>query len=64
MRLLLQERGKEISITESVVKAAAGNRYSGEAMMRLLLQERGQEISITDAVIEATAKNESSSIPK
>ena len=50
MKLLLQERGQEISITEAVVKAAASNGGNGKEIMRLLLQERDQEISITEAV--------------
>jgi hypothetical protein len=43
-RLLLDRRGDEIQITDSVVKAVAGNKESGETVMRLLLDRRGDNV--------------------
>ena len=37
MALLLDRQGDEITITEEVVKAAAGNYRNGEEVMALLL---------------------------
>ncbi|KAI1129531.1 hypothetical protein F5Y10DRAFT_264070 [Nemania abortiva] len=56
MALLLQKRGDQIAITDSVVNTAAGNPNS--EIMDLLLQERGDRIEITDTVIEMATKNE------
>jgi Ankyrin repeats (3 copies) len=50
----------EVKITEAVVKAAAGNKEIGEAVMALLLDKRGDEIKITEAVVVAAAENEDS----
>ncbi|GFF33211.1 vegetative incompatibility protein HET-E-1, partial [Aspergillus udagawae] len=60
MRLLLEQRGDQIQITEDVVTAAAGNESSGEDIMALLLKERGHQIQITEDILKAAAGNESS----
>ncbi|KEY73484.1 hypothetical protein S7711_07507 [Stachybotrys chartarum IBT 7711] len=57
VRLLLDQYGGEIKVTEEVLKAAAGNLGEGEDVMRLLLDKRGDEILITEEVLKAAAKN-------
>jgi predicted Fe-Mo cluster-binding NifX family protein len=39
-----------------VVKAAAGNRKSGEAVIKLLLEQRGADVVITREVVEIIAR--------
>lgn len=51
MAFLLQERGKEIRITEDVVIGAASNVGSGAQVMTLLLEKRGEDVAITEAVL-------------
>ncbi|RYP53591.1 hypothetical protein DL768_001455 [Monosporascus sp. mg162] len=58
VRLLLEERGDDIQITPTVVKAAAENPFNGEQVIRLLFEERGDDIEITPAVVEAAAGND------
>ncbi|OAA34802.1 Ankyrin repeat-containing domain protein [Beauveria brongniartii RCEF 3172] len=58
MALLLERRGREIIITEEVVKAAAGNQDNGKKVMALLLEQRGDEITITEEAVKAAAGNE------
>ncbi|KAJ2897756.1 hypothetical protein MKZ38_004379 [Zalerion maritima] len=60
MELLLEQLGKEATITEEVVQAAAGNDRSGEEMMKLLLDKRGAGFKITEEVVEAAATNNES----
>ncbi|PTB43001.1 hypothetical protein M441DRAFT_45014 [Trichoderma asperellum CBS 433.97] len=52
--LLLDRQGDEITITEEVIEAAAGNE-SGKNNMELLLDRRGDEITITEEVVKAAA---------
>jgi len=40
-----------------VVKAAAGNRESGKAIIALLLNRRGGDVLITKGVVKAAAGN-------
>lgn len=54
IRLLLEKRGRDIKITDEVVKVTAGNR---EEIMELLLDQRGGEIRITDEVLQVAATN-------
>ncbi|KAK1673679.1 hypothetical protein BDP55DRAFT_555924 [Colletotrichum godetiae] len=59
MTLFLDRRGDQITITEGVVRAAAGNNQNGEEeVMTLLLDRRGDQITITEEVVKATAGNE------
>jgi hypothetical protein len=60
MKLLLDQRGSEIQITEGVIAAAARNGKSGKAVIKLLLDQRGSEIQITEGVVTAAAGNEKS----
>ena len=55
--LLLERGGDEIKITEEVVKAAAGNEKSGEAVMALLLDKRLEDVTVcvSDSVCLAAA---------
>jgi hypothetical protein len=46
--LLLDQRGDQITITEEVVKAAAGNWENGKEVIALLLDRRGDQITITE----------------
>ncbi|KAM6484201.1 hypothetical protein HDV62DRAFT_357636 [Trichoderma sp. SZMC 28011] len=55
MALLLNHRGHEITITEKVVMAAAGNPHKD--VMALLLEYRGHEITFTEEVVKAAARN-------
>ncbi len=59
---MLDRRGDEITITEDIVKAAAGNQgsWAGKKIMELLLDRRGDEITITEEIIKAAAGNQNS----
>ncbi|KAK6814106.1 hypothetical protein RU639_010147 [Aspergillus parasiticus] len=58
MKLLLDQRGESLLISEEVVKAAAENRgLEGPEVVEILLQYRGQSLPITEKVIKAAAKN-------
>ncbi|KAJ3496457.1 hypothetical protein NLG97_g2645 [Lecanicillium saksenae] len=58
MGLLLEQRGREITITEEVLKDAVRNEHNGREVMALLLEQRGSEITITEEVLKAAARNE------
>ncbi|RYP70407.1 hypothetical protein DL769_004969 [Monosporascus sp. CRB-8-3] len=60
MKLLLEQRGDGVPITESVAAAAARNEKSGETLMKLLFEQRGDEVPITESVAAAAARNERS----
>nr|KMM72211.1 hypothetical protein CPAG_08509 [Coccidioides posadasii RMSCC 3488] len=60
MNLLLDRRGADIKITENVLKAAAGNEYSGKEVMALLLNQQDADIKITEMVLKAAAENQKS----
>jgi hypothetical protein len=57
MGLLLDQRGDQITITEYLVTAAAGNEVNGKEVMKLLLDRRGDQITITEEVVMAAAGN-------
>lgn len=48
---------ERVLITEEVVKAAAGNLWSGKEVMMLLLEKRGADVVITEEVVKAAAGN-------
>ncbi|EDN97566.1 hypothetical protein SS1G_12418 [Sclerotinia sclerotiorum 1980 UF-70] len=48
---------ERVLITEEVVKAAAGNLWSGKEVMMLLLDKRGADVVITEEVVKAAAEN-------
>ncbi|KAH6884999.1 hypothetical protein B0T10DRAFT_388185, partial [Thelonectria olida] len=50
MSRLLDRRGDKITITEKVVKAAAGNYGNDKQMIALLLDRRGDETTLTNEV--------------
>lgn len=60
MTLLLDQRGGQITITEGIVKAAAGN--SNKEVMALLLDRRGEQITITESIIKAATRNHGSEV--
>ncbi|WYZ35802.1 hypothetical protein EsH8_X_000449 [Colletotrichum jinshuiense] len=60
IRLLLEEWGKEVKVTEEVLKAAAANKQSGEKVIKLLLEERGEEVKVTEEILKAAAANKKS----
>ncbi|RYP69565.1 hypothetical protein DL771_006080 [Monosporascus sp. 5C6A] len=60
MKLLLEQRGDGVPITETVAVAAAKNEKNGEAMMRVLFEQRGDGVPITETVAVAAVKNEKS----
>jgi len=51
MALLLEKRGEDVQITESVVITAASNEYSGKNITALLLEKRGDDLQITERVV-------------
>jgi hypothetical protein len=53
---LIQQRRKDIEVTDQVLKAAAGNVWCGEELMKLLLQQR-DEVRITEDTMELAAGN-------
>jgi hypothetical protein len=55
--LFLRRRGLEVPLSESMIKAAAGNQKSGKAIISLFLQERRNEFELTLGVFEAAQKN-------
>ncbi|KAB8228901.1 uncharacterized protein BDW43DRAFT_315402 [Aspergillus alliaceus] len=57
IRLLLEQRGDQVQITEDVVKAAAGNLYHGKEVMALLLEQRGDQVQITEDMVKVAAGN-------
>ncbi|QVM13334.1 hypothetical protein D8B26_007942 [Coccidioides posadasii str. Silveira] len=57
MALLLNQQEADIEITEEVLKAAAGNKYSGKEVMALLLNQQDADIKITEKVLKAAAQN-------
>ncbi len=59
MALLLDQRGDQVTITEDVVKAAAGNSCN---VVALLLGRFGNLITITKDVVKAAAGNFSDGI--
>ncbi|ETS86383.1 hypothetical protein PFICI_00211 [Pestalotiopsis fici W106-1] len=62
VKLLLDHRGQEITITEEIVRIAAANEgWLAENVLILLLDERGQEITITEDIVKAAAENQGDS---
>ncbi|KAH6653092.1 hypothetical protein BKA67DRAFT_536788 [Truncatella angustata] len=57
VHLLLEHRGNETTITEEVVKAAAGNEWNGKEVMALLLAKRPDDVVITEGVVKAAVGN-------
>lgn len=55
MELFLDRRGDEITMTEEVVKAAAGNGGDGNEVIALLLGRHGHNITVTEDVFLAAA---------
>jgi ankyrin repeat protein len=55
MTLLLDRRGDQITITEKVVKTAAGNRGCGKEVTTLLFNWRGHHINVTEQIVKAAA---------
>ena len=45
MNLLFQQRDTEVTITEEVLIAAAGNHNDGKGIVELLLQRRESEVT-------------------
>src|SRR4029077_17384263 len=58
MTLLLDRWGDQVTVTEEVVIAAAGNEKNGKGIMTLLLDRRGDQITVTEKVVIAAARNE------
>ncbi|KAL6814600.1 hypothetical protein V8C40DRAFT_282940 [Trichoderma camerunense] len=54
--LLFDRYGDQILITESIIKAAAGN-YRKNGVMALLLDRYGDQIVITEDIVKAAASN-------
>ncbi|RAQ51977.1 hypothetical protein AFGD_006337 [Aspergillus flavus] len=57
IKLLLQQRGKGIQITDEVLCAAISNTSFGVQFIQLLLEQKGNEIIITEDVLRAAASN-------
>ncbi|KAM0278410.1 hypothetical protein ACHAQH_005165 [Verticillium albo-atrum] len=58
MKLLLDQKGDQITITEDTLNAAARNGESGAEVMELLLDRKGDQIIITEDTVNAAARNE------
>ncbi|KAH8775313.1 heterokaryon incompatibility protein-domain-containing protein [Diaporthe sp. PMI_573] len=58
IRLLFDQQGEKVKVTEDVLKAAAGNKENGYLIMRLLLKRRGEEFKVTEDVLKAAIENE------
>jgi hypothetical protein len=57
VRVLLDKCGADITITEEIVKAAAGNWRSGREVMTIRLDRHGADFAITEEVVKAAAEN-------
>ncbi|OKL58633.1 hypothetical protein UA08_06123 [Talaromyces atroroseus] len=57
MKLLLEQRGDQIPITEEVVKAAVSNSAHGKDIITFLLEQRGDQILVTEDMIKAAVSN-------
>lgn len=60
MKLLLDRKGDEIRITDSVVQEAAANEESGVAIMILLIERterRGEELKIVNDILQNAERN-------
>lgn len=57
MKLLQDQHDGQILITEDILKAAASNSGSGEAMLRLLISQSSEMNPITEEVMKAAALN-------
>jgi hypothetical protein len=57
MALLIERRRDEVIVTEEVVRAAATNRQSGEAVMTLLLERRVEGFDITQGLVKEVARS-------
>lgn len=58
MRLLLEQRGERLPITEEVVRAAVGNTGRvGYMITQVLLDQRGERLPISEEVVRAAAPN-------
>lgn len=57
MKLLQDQHNSQILITENILKAAARNSGSGEAMLKLLINQSSDITLITEEVIKVAALN-------
>ncbi|KAF4212499.1 hypothetical protein CNMCM8980_000915 [Aspergillus fumigatiaffinis] len=55
---LLREKGDQIQITETVLKAAAENSNSGKAITKFLLSQQRNQFQITEELLSAAAQNQ------
>jgi hypothetical protein len=58
MELLLEHGGRNIQITEDIMRAAVSNEENGTEMTELLLEYGGQSILVTNDIIKSAVKNE------
>ncbi|KAK4066387.1 hypothetical protein Trihar35433_6814 [Trichoderma harzianum] len=58
LAVLFNKRGKDIKITEDIVKAAAGNIRHASDVISLLVDKRGHEFKITKEILETASANE------
>lgn len=57
IRLLLDQRGDEVIITDEVIQTSVQNRARGLPIMELFLGRRKHEIRITEEILRKAAKN-------
>jgi ankyrin repeat protein len=56
LRLLLDRRPDDVSTTDDVLRAAAGNFYEGSGMLNLLLdRHQGDTVKVTDGILRSAA---------
>jgi hypothetical protein len=56
---LLEQRGKEIKITEGIVNAAVKNSSNRCEVLRLLLEHGGEEVRITERTVITPEEHDS-----
>lgn len=57
MKFVLHTYAEQITVTESVLAAAAANKRSGKKIMELLLDFQGDEVTISENILAAAAAN-------
>ncbi|KAE8134932.1 hypothetical protein BDV38DRAFT_253416, partial [Aspergillus pseudotamarii] len=58
MELLLQRRGRSLPVSETVMRAAAGNEgLDGHQLMKILFKYRGKSLPVSEEVAKAAAGN-------
>ncbi|KAM3075671.1 hypothetical protein ACMFMG_007803 [Clarireedia jacksonii] len=57
LAFILDHTGRDVVITEEILKAAASNISSGKEVMMVLFERRGPEVLVIEEVVKAAAAN-------